>query len=352
MKRLTALIVSLLMVFTLAMPVWATESDDTASVAADTTASDVVSADGTTESQDGTTEGDGTTDTATPAAAVFSGSTQKVKVPGSSISFTMPSELKYITYASPESELSDVGISRESFLANNYVFFVYSEDESNPVYFQMTRSKNDYSKYIKDYKRLSSADKQSMIDDALSIVEYNQYTYTQSIAYTDAEFVKLAGMQCLKKTGSDGTIELTTVKNGYTYNITYSYNDTMAASDITLIENMVKSLKVANPIDVTSVLLYVALALIVLLIAAFVVLYIKFTALNSVFMSMFEECCDDECECGCCGHDDEEDEEEIAEAEDEDDAENEKKSFDDSDFAEPYNVSDTADEQDTEDNAE
>lgn len=325
MKRFLSLVTAIIMVFALALPVMATES------VADTTSSVAETTDGAT--------------TVTAPTAIFSGETQKVKIPGSSTSFTAPSELKVVTFASPESELSEVGITRANFVANNYVFFAYSTNDEYPVYFQMTRSKDDYSKYIKDYKRLSASERQAMVDDALNMIEFDQYTYTQTQAYSDAEFTKYAGMQCLKTTAADTsskTIEFSTVKNGYSYNIMYSYNESMAASDIAAIENMVNSLKVSNPVDVTSILLYVALALIVLLIAAFVMLYIRFTALNGVFMSMIEECecCDDECE--CCEHDHDE-------ADEENEAEENAEGFDDSDFAEPYTVSDSTDDDSSED---
>ncbi|MDR1563465.1 MAG: acid shock protein [Oscillospiraceae bacterium] len=256
----------------------------------------------------------------TPVAATDSFKTADVKVqklPGG-ISIKKPAEMHYVTLSSPESAYSDIGASRSAFSSAGYLLLGYDETQTTVI--QVIRATNEYTKALGSYKKLSKEEKTEMETDAKALLDYT----TGASKYTEVGFTNYAGLYCFKKvsvSGTANTVVYEGIKGGDLYEITYRYDSsTLSAADVKVIEDVINSLKISTvnlaSISTSDILLYAALALIVLLAAAVVLLYLQLTKLKNSLVEIDED-------------------EEIVTEVTENSEETEE--FSDEDFAEPYN---------------
>lgn len=282
MKKLLALLLLVAICATFTFSAFATDDSDLTSEV--TTGEETTMSDEEMQAMLDSLYGDGSTTTndsqVVPAqTASLSGSTKLANIKGHNTSFLRPEEMTLVTMYSPESELTEVfgsTVTGSTFASYGYVFFAYNEDYS--IVFQMVRNEDSYSKSVGNYSSLSAAQKEDIVNSKLA-----------AEGTSSAEFVKYAGMNCIKTVAqSENNVQVTyqSVKDGQFYDIICYYNSAADSTTLGTVEKMINSLKTGKVLDINTVVNYALIAVVILLMVAFVLLYIKTVKLSKVIRAI------------------------------------------------------------------
>lgn len=204
------------------------------------------------------------------------------------VSISLPDDNSYVSLLTDAQTLnSQLGVQRSDLLKNGLIVYPVSYEG---LMFYFTVEETLYSKSVDDYSKLSTADKQDMIDIAATANAENG---------ADCRFITVNGNDFFVNNYYDASYGLyqysyTTVVDGVEYSLSMNCYDKLNDADFAFVENSIvgsiriKGFPFADGTNALSIVLLVLVIILVIVVAFLTFFIIRFNAFAKAAGSSFQ----------------------------------------------------------------
>lgn len=285
--KLLSLILAITATFslTLGISAFATEGDTADGDAPVSSAADDAQ---TAEPEDGASAPEDTTDGKTTdepekqpiSVAEIDSKLSNYSLKNPAVKFSLPTGFECVTLTSSSDDISIFGVSKSDFISYGYI--AYGVNEASSSYYYLTRTQDEYTKHIKDYKNLSKDELKELASEMSGTIDQN----TQTPAYDSAVAVKINGRNFIKTVASNATattevtvVEYTTLIDGYSYKVAYIYPKSLSEASVKNFTDTINNVKFGFSFNSATICSYAALVLGVISLLISIILFTKVSKL-------------------------------------------------------------------------